>query len=275
MKLEDYKELVFTHTKQPSSEKTVWAETSKLCMLFIEFRDMDIIQYNLWNIANVYGGGDTSLVIIHSGENRARIMEVTKGWKNVRYEQVFERNTDVNEYSRLLTSVSFWEKFKSYEHVLINQWDSYIFRRVPEHFFAYDFVGAPCGHYYVIFNNQLVNICRMTCQCPRCLSGDHPFKEEHFVTYPNKIFMFNGGFSLRKVETMIEFCNARPWRGEPEDLYFCISKLSRPTRDEAREFSVQDFDYDGTPVGCHQVWLRQDRDYIEQLYTSRLRHMSP
>lgn len=275
MKLEDYKELVFTHTKQPSSEKTVWAETSKLCMLFIEFRDMDIIQYNLWNIANVYGGGDTSLVIIHSGENRARIMEVTKGWKNVRYEQVFERNTDVNEYSRLLTSVSFWEKFKSYEHVLINQWDSYIFRRVPEHFFAYDFVGAPCGHYYVILNNQLVNICRMTCQCPRCLSGDHPFKEEHFVTYPNKIFMFNGGFSLRKVETMIEFCNARPWRGEPEDLYFCISKLSRPTRDEAREFSVQDFDYDGTPVGCHQVWLRQDRDYIEQLYTSRLRHMSP
>jgi hypothetical protein len=272
MKLEDYKELVFTHTKQPKPENTTWAETSKLCMLFIEFRSMDILKYNLWNIANVYGGGDTSLVIVHSGENRDMIMQVTKDWKNVRYEQVFERNTDVNEYSRLLTSVSFWEKFKSHEHVLINQWDSYIFRRIPEHFFEYDYVGSPCGHYYVIFNNQLVNICHMTCECPRCLHGDHPFKENNFISHPDKIFMFNGGFSLRKVKTMFDFCNVKPWRGEPEDVYFCISTLSRPTRDEAREFGVQDFKYDGVPVGCHQIWLRQDDDYI---YTSFLRHMSP
>jgi len=272
MKLEDYKELVFTHTKQPKPENTTWAETSKLCMLFIEFRYMDILKYNLWNIANVYGGGDTTLVIVHSGDNKDIIMETTKDWKNVRYIQAMEKNDSVKAYDTLITSHDFWDQFSEFEHVLTNTWDSYIFKRIPEKFFNYDIVGSPCGHYYVILDNRIVNICHETCECPRCLQGDHPFKNKNFKDHPHKFFLFNGGFYLRNVESTKKLCLQKKHVGEPDDVYYAISDLTRPTRDEAREFGVQDFKYDGVPVGCHQIWLRQDDDYI---YTSFLRHMSP
>ena len=275
MKLEDYKELVFTHTKQPKTENTTWAETSKLCMLFIEFRYMDILKYNLWNIANVYGGGDTTLVIVHSGDNKDIIMETTKGWKNVRYIQSMEKNDSVKAYDTLITSHDFWDQFSEFEHVLTNTWDSYIFKRIPEKFFKYDIVGSPCGHYYIILDNRIINICHETCECPRCLQGDNQFKDINFKEYPNKFFLFNGGFYLRNIESTKKLCLQKKHSGEPDDVYYAISDLTRPSRDEAREFGVQDFKYDGVPVGCHQIWLRQDEDYIRELYTSLLRHISP
>lgn len=83
---------MFTHTKEPPKEKTIWAKQSNLCMLFIEFRFMDILKYNLWNIANVYGGGDVCMTIAHSGDNKDIIYETTKDWKNVRYIQLYEKN---------------------------------------------------------------------------------------------------------------------------------------------------------------------------------------
>lgn len=275
MKLEDYKGLVSTHTKQPKSENTTWAETSKLCMLFIEFRYMDILKYNLWNIANVYGGGDTTLVIVHSGDNKDIIMETTKGWENVRYIQAMEKNDSVKAYDTLITSHDFWDQFSEFEHVLTNTWDSYIFKRIPEKFFKYDIVGSPCAHYYVTHGNRIMNICHEICKCPRCLQGDHMFKDKNFKEYPHKFFLFNGGFYLRNIESTKKLCLQKKHSGEPDDLYYAISDLTRPSRDEAREFGVQDFKYDGVPVGCHQIWLCQDEDYIRELYTSLLRHISP
>jgi hypothetical protein len=263
--MEAYFDIVKTHAKEPTGKKTEWADTSKLCMMFVEFRPKDIIKYNLWNIANIYGGGDTALVIVHSGENKDLIMEVTKDWKNVRYEQLYESNVDVNEYSRLLTSVDFWNKFSKYEHVLVNQWDSYLFKRIPEKFFEYDYVGGPCGHYYINWHGNLMNICGMSCSCPRCLKGDHPFKSDNFDSFQNKFILLNGGFSLRKVSTTIDLCKKKPWRGEPEDVYFAISDLTRPSREEAKEFGIQVLKYDD-PVGCHQVWMDHDLEYIQSLF---------
>jgi hypothetical protein len=266
MNKESYFDLVIESTPEPSHTSTKWATHSKLGMLFIEFRTMDIIKYNLWNIANVYGGGDTVLTIVHSGENKDMIMETTKDWENVRYIQAFESNKDVNAYSKLLVSYEFWDNFSEFEHILINQWDSYIFKKIPEHFFEYDFVGAPTGHYYIQHDGRIINICSSMCKCDRCVAGEHPYKENNFITHPNKIFMFNGGFSLRNVSTMKEMCRAKPWRGEAEDLYFMMSAISRPTRDIGRSFSVQDFRCEGVPVGCHQIWLRQDEEYIRDLF---------
>lgn len=267
MDLEEYKKLIYDFTNPPKNENTIWAESSKFCMMFIEFRHMDIIKYNLWNIANVYGGGDVSLVIVHSGENKDIIMETTKDWKNVRYIQSMEKNESVKAYDTLITSHDFWNQFSEFEHVLTNTWDSYIFRRVPEKFFKYDIVGSPCGHYYVILNNQLVNICHMKCECPRCLQGNHIFKDENFRDYPHKFFLFNGGFYLRNIESTKRLCLQKKHTGEPDDVYYAISNLSRPTREEAKEFGVQDFTYDGVPVGCHQIWLRNDKNYIKNLFS--------
>ena len=65
----------------------------------------------------------------------------------------------------------------------------------------------------------------MTCECPRCLNSEHQFKSKYFDDFPNKFIMLNGGFSLRKVSSMLNFCKEKRWNGEPEDLFiFCNIK---------------------------------------------------
>lgn len=268
MDVEEYTSLVSTHTKEPSTEKTSWAPRGKLCMMFAEFRDLEIITYNIWNLAHVYGGGDVGLTIVYSGLNEKRIKDATRGWEGVKYVKAFEGNISVDEYSKLFVSREFWEHFSTFEHVLTNQWDSYLFRKIPEKFFSYDFVGSPCGHFYILHDNRIINICSMTCECDRCKSGDHQLKESNFLNGPHKKwFMFNGGFSLRRVEAMKQLCQHKKYSGEPEDVYFMISELSRPTREEAKEFGIQDFTYDGIPVGCHQIWFGKDVEYIKKLFS--------
>lgn len=264
MKADEYKELVSKVTPEPHESKTIWAETSKLCMMFIEFRYMDILKYNLWNIANVYGGGDTSLVIVHSGDNRDIIMETTKNWKNVRYIQAMEKNQSVHEYDRLITSADFWSKFSEFDHVLTNTWDSYIFKQIPEKFFEYDMVGGPVAHFYIVLNGRLMNICADECKCPRCLEGDHMFKAKNFIDYPHKYFLYNGGLVLRKVKTSIELCEKKTWTGEPDDVYFSISDLTKPTLEEACEFAVNHIKHPD-PIGCHQVWIH-DEEFVRSLF---------
>lgn len=267
----EYTKLVHEVTQPPKEENKIWSEVSDLCMVYIEFRNMDIIRDNLNNICNVYGGSDTALTIIHSGDNKDIILDTTKDWKNVTYMQLYDHNIDINEYNRLFTSYNFWDKFSKFTHVLINQWDSYLFKRIPEKFFNYDIVGGPCGHFYVRDGSGIINICSQTCKCPRCIDtgGNHHFKDNNFADHPYKYFILNGGFCLRKVESIKELCRVKPWSGEPEDVYFAISNLTRSSRSEACEFGIQDFKYDGIPVGCHQIWIKHEKSYIMELFKNK------
>lgn len=269
MDRDEYIKLVRDVTPPPNEQNKTWAKEADLCMMYIEFRNMDIIRDNLNNICNVYGGGgDAALAIVYSGDNKDIVLETTKDWKNVMYMQMYDHNIEYDEYSRLLTTYDFWDKFSKFKYVLTNSWDSYIFRKIPEKFFEYDIVGSPCGHFYVKYGNGIMNICSQTCKCPRCLetNGNHYFKDINFINHPNKYFMFNGGFYLRKVDSVKKLCKVKPWSGEADDIYFAISNLLRPSRSEASEFGVQDFKYDGIPVGCHQIWLRQDKSYVMNLF---------
>lgn len=264
MNVEEYKKLVSSYTQTPTHSKTVWSKNSKLCMMYIEFRNMDIIKYNLWNIANVYGGGDTSLAIVYSGDNKDIVMETTKDWENVIYIQEFENNVDVTEYSRLNTSYDFWNRFSNFEHVLTNSWDSYIFKKVPEKFFKYDMVGGLVAHYYIECNGSLYNICSDNCKCPRCNRGEHPFKHKYMREYPDKKYLYNGGFFLRNIKSTIETCKNKPWRGEPDDVYFSLSNMTKPPIEEVPEFSVNHVKRPD-PVGCHQVWVH-GKEYVNSLF---------
>ena len=266
MDVKDYRALVSKVTKVPDASNTVWAKNSKLCMMYIEFRNMEIIRDNLNNVCNVYGGGDTALTIVYSGDNEKIVHETTKDWTNVTYMKIFDHNVPVDEYSRLLTSYEFWDKFSAFDHVLTNSWDSYIFKRIPDKFFKYDIVGGPCKHFYTKYHGQIINICGDDCTCPRCETRDHQFKERNFISNPDNFFMFNGGFYLRKIDSVKALCKHKIWSGEPDDVYFALSGLSRPSRSEAREFGVQDFKYDGVPVGCHQVWIKHEEHYVHNLF---------
>lgn len=268
--MEYYTECIKKSTPKPTEHTRRWAPEAKLCLLYIEFRDMDIIETNLHNLCDVYGGtGEAALVIAHSKDNEVRIKEITKDWENVRYIVPYEKNVDVNAYSALLCSHAFWNLFSDFTHVLINQWDSYVLKRIPEEFFKYDYVGAPCRHFYVITHNQLVNVCHAECQCPRCLqSRDHPYTEDKFTDESQRIYMFNGGFSLRNVDTMKRVCAQKKWRGEPEDMYFCLTNITTPTRREACAFALQDYtttDVPHDPVGVHQIWIHHDAEFVNKI----------
>ena len=264
MHKEAYFDIVREYTKEPPPEKTKWAKTAKLCMLFGEFRHIDTIKQNLWNLANIYGGGDTGLVITHSGDNRDIIMETTKGWENVRYMQLYEKNVGKNIADYICVKPEFWEQFLDFEYVLTNTWDSYIFKKIPDKYFNYDVVGGLVAHFYVQLNGQTVNICADDCKCPRCLMGDHFLKAKNFTHFPNKMYVYCGGFFLRNVRATIDLCKRKQWRGEPDDVYFSLSDLKKPTYEEACEFAVNHIKHPD-PVGCHAPWCH-DESFVRSLF---------
>ena len=262
-----YFDIVREYTKEPRKENTVWAKTAKLCMLFGEFRHIDTIKQNLWNLANIYGGGDTALVILHSGDNKDIIMETTKGWENVRYMQLYEKNVGKNVADYVCVKPEFWEQFLDYEYILTNTWDSYLFRRVPEKFFKYDMVGSPMAHSYIELNGQVMNICGDSCTCDRCLQHDHMYKFKNFKNHPDRKDLYNGGFFLRHLRNTIHLCKTKPIRynWETDEVYFSMSELTKPTFKEACEFGVAHFKHPN-PVGCNQLWIF-DEDYVRSLFT--------
>ena len=262
MDCSEYLELVKQKTFKV--EKVSWKENADLCMVYVEFRKLDIIPWNLYNIAKVYGGTDTSLVILHSKVNRDIIKETTKNWNGVKLIEFTQDESSIADYNKFFTSVNFWKLFEKHKFVLINQWDSFLFRKIPQKFFNYDYVGAPCGHVFVLRNTMLTNLCSDTCRCGNCTNKQSTFDYQPCdVVYS----MLNGGLSLRKVSAMIDLCRKKAFRGESEDVYFCLSYLYKPSRHEAKEFSVQDFTYD-LPVGCHKIWENQHKEYILKLFNN-------
>ena len=269
--MEEYKKLLEVHVPPPPVDKTVWVSDASLCILYAEFRPLDIIKYNLYNLCHVYGGSDTTLAIVHGRDNKDVIHEITKDWKNVKYVEMPYASVNIHMYNDMFRSFSFWDKFSAHTHVLTNQWDSYLFRRIPEKFFAYDFIGAPTGHTYVRTSRGFINICSDKCECERCLSYTHEFTESSYVLKPDekRFSMFNGGFSLRKVEAMKRITqkhkNENP-AGMPEDIFFCLQEdIHKPDRMESVEFSVQSFPYDGIPVGSHKIWELGEH-YVRRLF---------
>ena len=259
MNCSEYLELIKQKTSKV--EQVSWEENAELCMVFVEFRKLDIIPVNLYNIANVYGNSDTSLVILHSKVNKELISETVKDWKGVRLVQLTRNESSIDEYNRFFTSVGFWKLFEKHKFVLINQWDSYLFKKIPQKFFNYDYVGGPCGHFYVLRNNRIINLCSDNCKCGHCIN-----KQSTFDYHSNDITfsMLNGGLSLRKVSAMIDLCSKKKFMGEPEDVFFCLSYLYKPSRHEASEF-VQDIKYDDLPIGCHKIWENHNKEYILKL----------
>lgn len=95
----------------------------------------------------------------------------------------------IKSYNRTLCSSEFYELFKDYEYMLIYQTDCWVFDDRLDYFMSlgYDYYGAPWPHH-----------------------GDT---------------VGNGGFSLRKVNKMLEITNKYTYRrdslGGNEDTWFC------------------------------------------------------
>lgn len=210
--------------RKPPKEKTVWASPAdtEFSLSIVEPRCHDDLQAVLWNVAHVYGGQKVALYIFHGTQNKKFIQNIIRGWTGVQLINLQVPNLTWKEYSRLMTTHTFWEKIKT-KHTLHFQTDSLILRPIPEKFFQYEYVGAPI-------------------RGPR---DDMKFQ--------------NGGFSLRNVQKMREYAekDGPETPGEngclAEDIFYgCRAKL--PEFLEATEFSVESF-FRKTTCGVHKPWL--------------------
>jgi len=142
-------------------------------------------------------------------------------------------NLTKNDYNKRLTSATFYEMIPT-EIFLIFQTDSMILeenKSLLELFLNYDYVGAP-------WNINLVNS-----------------KSE---TENTKIFIGNGGFSLRRKSKMIETCVKHAHLTIPvhEDIFFAGQTavfLNKPSAEAATFFSVESI-FNKAPFGIHAPW---------------------
>ena len=128
-------------------------------------------------------------------------------------------------YNQMCQEASFYELFKIYKYILIYQTDAFVFYDNLKYFIdlGYDYYGAPWPH------------------------------------HSDKIG--NGGFSLRKVSTMIELCKKCEKVEENEDMWFCLrhsDELDICPLNVAMEFSIESSacyylkKSHKWPMGCHK-----------------------
>jgi hypothetical protein len=167
---------------------------------------------------------------------------------------------DVEAYCKLLMSCHFYERFDSYDFILLTQADALVIRDDLDYWCnqGYDYIGAP-------WNPQL--------RVPWNASG------------ANKIALIsvgNGGFSLRRVKKCIELLNEFPDVNKDftniEDRFFAIygfhsPNFSIPDRFVASKFSLEfspDFFYELNcnclPMGTHAWWKHDPEFWFKMLY---------
>ena len=115
-----------------------------------------------------------------------------------RFEEVFFQGT--SGYNRLLLSPLFYMRFSNYDYLLICQLDAYVFRDELMSWCqkGYDFLGPPL------------------------------FDDEHPVIGLEGMKVGNGGFSLRKVQTYIDYFQSRKHVFSPGQIARRISLWKKP-----------------------------------------------
>jgi hypothetical protein len=161
------------------------------------------------------------------------------------------------DYSQLLLTHEFYEKFSAYEFILLYQTDALILRDELDYWSnqEYDYIGAPWYPAQLAFT--------------KTLNDDYYKKQDKIIRY----YVGNGGLSLRRIkkciELMDEFPEAAANMGERiiiEDRFFSIfgllsNNFSIPNKLIASRFSLEmspDFYYElnsnHLPMGCHAWW---------------------
>lgn len=186
----------------------------KLSVCIVEPRLHNNLGPVLWQIAKVYPNNEINLHVFYGKENKEYIKDICSAFKNVNFHDLNVSNLTLVTYSHLLTSLDFWLKFKS-EYVLVIQTDSLLLRKIDDHFFSYDYVGAPWRWGRV----------------------------------------GNGGFSLRKVSFMIECVLESSKQHPEDVYFSTMAyrKGKIPNVSIAKSFSVEHLFYK-SPVGIHQAY---------------------
>ena len=201
----------------------------RLCICLIEFRNMIEIDYVIRAVLKMYPCDyEIGLSVVYGNNNKDLVESLYNNYKNIKLIYKDIDNLNRGTYSALLKMPQFYENFINWSHVLIYQTDALLFRKIPDFYFNYDYIGAPW-----IENNQWT-----------------------------KYNAGNGGFSLRNVKACIRACEC--FRNTPhekihrgnEDGHFCNQDdfiYPEANSDIHKHFAVERVKC-MQPVGCHQIY---------------------
>ncbi len=226
--------------------------------IFIEFRNLPHIEFLIRNTV-LKLGNQWSYTIVCGNLNYATIKEFCDCISpNIKIIKMEYDNININQYNNFFFDLKFWDLFIG-KTLLIYQEDSIVFKNNVIDFINYDFIGAP---YYMGTTRDFM------------------------VPYHS-----NGGFSIRKKETLIKllkmdisrvfFLNVQ-WvhpNGEildnpPEDTFFTgammrlecmgqIHDIKYPNKVDAIRFSTDEI-VDSNSFGGHQFW-KNDKSWVKRM----------
>ena len=214
----------------------------RLIICLVEFRIMDEIEQVINAVLRVYEPHEIGLSIVYGTQNASYIESLYGEWKNIVLVNTGHGNLNRGTYSALLKQPQLYEHFTRWSNVLIYQTDALLIRKIDDIYFQYDYIGSPWTE-----KNR----------CAKYCAG-------------------NGGFSLRKVDSMIRVCEqfrTLPFEKLPrgnEDIFFCSHKsFHYPPIDSIlhQSFAVERV-RNMNPVGCHQLyhgWCFSNEEYAEIL----------
>ncbi|MDR0972768.1 MAG: hypothetical protein LBM61_02120 [Prevotellaceae bacterium] len=185
----------------------------------------------------------------------------------------------IGDYNRLLLSAAFYQRFRTYEYVLIYQLDAWVFRDELAEWCArgFDYIGAPWLQ-KPIYRWPLVRS-YMQWLHKRKLQTGKPSKQSLY----NRVG--NGGLSLRRVEShlraVLNYQSRIAWfLAQPrshfynEDVFWAteVPEFIYPSPEEALRFSFDKYPaycYQLTggrlPFGCHSWYKRKMRKFWQPI----------
>lgn len=226
----------------------------KYTALIIEPRKHKALEFVLKNfLMNL--NNDWSIIIFHGNLNKEYVQNIvdtklSKYKKRITLKSIHKDNIGTSEYSKLLTSRSFYKQIPT-EIFLIFQTDTMIIPKNRDNilkYLDYDYVGAPLIHGNV----------------------------------------GNGGLSLRKKSKMLEIIDKVPYMRIPflksshlidyEDLYFSLSlhynilaslltdiTINKPSIKEAELFASEYY-LNPKSFGIHAVWKNNSMKKVKSMY---------
>lgn len=177
--------------------------------------------------------------------------------------------TSPKAYSRLLTSLTFYEQYLKYDWLLIHQLDAYVFKDELEYWCkkGYQYIGAPWKKQDFLENR------RSRGSLPSL--SKYPLISR--ILYGQDFRVGNGGFSLRDIKACHHILQQNPqisqWPRITEDLFWSLHapRLQKSFRvapeQQAMRFSLEveprvyfEKMNRKLPFGCH-AWEKYDPDF--------------
>lgn len=208
-------------------------DTNKYCVI-IEPRDHPLLIPVIQNFMYLLQKKSWGLIIYHGNKNGHILKERLKNWKNVNYINMGVDNMTPNEYNKFMINPHLWKSLQiiGCKHALLFQTDVLLLKNNIDDYLHYDFIGAP---WKVNFYN---------------IEGG-----------------YNGGFSLRNVDTLLQISMTKPTLKLEntgnilnEDIFFAYyminnkSNYNLPNKDTAMSFSMETI-YSENPSGLHKPHL--------------------